>query len=146
MMKAAFIWFIMLMALVSCKQNEEKTQGDSGKIIPREKMVILMAEMQIVEAHIDELRKAGHKTKDSTLFYYQKVFSKNEVMPADFENCLMYYKKDLEQLQLLYADVITRLSELKAKNEELLLERKADSPAVDSAKNVQIEKVETHSK
>ena len=66
----------------------------------------------------------------------------NEVLPADFENSLLYYKQNLDELQLIYADVITRLSELKAKNEELISSQKSDSLSQDTAKTmVEVKKV-----
>ena len=138
----SFLIITALVLMISCNGGPEKNIQNQGKIIPRDKMVNLMAEMQIVEAHIDELRKAGHKTKDSTLYYYEKVFVSNEVLPADFENSLLYYKQNLDELQLIYADVITRLSELKAKNEELISSQKSDSLSQDTAKTmVEVKKV-----
>jgi len=138
----SFLIVPALLFMISCGGSREKNSQNTGEIIPREKMVVLMAEMQIVEAHVDELRKAGHKTKDSTLYYYEKVFVSNDVQPADFENSLLYYKQNLEELQLMYADVITRLSELKAKNEELITKQKSDSLSQDTTKPmVEVEKI-----
>ena len=101
-------------------------------IIPKDKMILVLADMQITEAYLKGLRKEGHKVADTSLLYYKMVFKKNDVTSSSFEESLLYYRQDLAVLDQLYADVITRLNELKAKNDELLLIMKNDSIRQDS--------------
>lgn len=118
----------------SCSLLPSEDIDKPADLIPRNKMIIILADMQISEAFLDDLRKSGVRTNDSSLLYFQKVFKKNQVTPLEFENSLLYYKKDLEQMDLIYTDVVTRLNELKAKNDEILLQMKADSIRLDSLK------------
>lgn len=126
----SIILLASIILLSSC--TNKKKEEDSSKYIPREKMVLVLADMQIAEAYLEKQKKNMRKLKDSTLLYYEKVFKKHQISPLEFEESLLWYKKDYDDLDLLYIDVITRLNELKAKNEELLLQMKADSIRVDS--------------
>lgn len=109
-----------------------KSDDMPANLIPKEKMILILADVQITEAYLQNLKKAGHKIKDSSALYYKIVFKKNEITINSFEESLIYYRQDLAVLELIYTDVITRLNELKAKNEEILLDMKNDSIRQDS--------------
>lgn len=130
------LFYLALVFLIvsSCSSFSDEDVDVPADLIPRDKMIIILADMQISEAFLDDLRKTGIRTNDSSLLYFQKVFKKNQVSPLEFENSLLYYKKDLEQMDMIYTDVVTRLNELKAKNDEILLQMKADSLRLDSIK------------
>jgi len=129
--------------------DNKKNQDQPQQLIPKEKMIVILADMQITEAYLKQLRKAGYKVKDTSLIYYTKVFKKNKITKSIFEQSLLYYKRDLQDLEKMYTDVIIRLNELKAKNEELIIEMKADSLRQDSIQKAQkvadsIEKIEIY--
>lgn len=130
-MKQPFIILLISIIMLSSCDNK-KDDMESNKYIPREKMILVLADMQITESYLESLKKTGRRMNDTTLLYYEKVFKKHQISPAEFEESLLWYKKDYEDLDLLYTEVITRLSELKAKNEELMLQMKADSIRADS--------------
>jgi len=130
---------IVLLIAGGCGQwGKDKSSQKPNSLIPREKMVSVLADMQITEAYLNDLRKSGHKTKDSTLLYYERIFKKNGITQSNFKANLLYYKKDLLDLENIYTEVITRLKELKAKNEEMILQMKADSIYQDSLKKVKM--------
>jgi hypothetical protein len=141
MIKSRNIFAILILLFLTggCSLWEkDKPNTTPNPIIPREKMISILADMQITEAYLNDLRKSGHKTKDSSLLYYEKIFKKNEISQSDFKANLLYYKEDLGGLEKMYTDMITHLNELKAKNEEMLLQMKADSIYQDSLKKVQL--------
>lgn len=130
-----FLFIIsLLMSHCSMQQNDEELEN----LIPREKMVVILADIQVAEAYLEDLKKSGFKVKDSSIFYYEQVFKKNKVTPISFEESLLYYKRNMDELEGMYTDVITRLNQLKAKNEEILLQMKADSIYQDSIRRVEI--------
>lgn len=131
-----YFLFIILLMGSSCSSLSSEDTDIPVDLIPRDKMIIILADMQISEAFLDDLRKSGVRTNDSSLLYFQKVFIKNQVSPLEFENSLLYYKKNLEQMDMIYTDVVTRLNELKAKNDEILLQMKGDSVRLDSLKMI----------
>lgn len=128
------IFFILSFTFVlSCNNTSQKDDAQSSDtIIPREKMIVILADIQITEAYIDDLRKSGHQTKDTSMAYFKKVFKKHDITPDEFEQSLLFYKKDLENMDELYKNVVTRLNELKAKSEEILIKMKEDSIRQDS--------------
>ena len=121
--------FLLLMA---CSPSEESKKETPEGIIQEDEMVLILADMQITEAYLSDIRKTSKRLKDSTLLYYQKVYHKYGIDKAAFEKSILYYKQDLQNLEQIYTRVVVRLNELKAKNEEILLEMKADSIRRDS--------------
>ena len=117
------------------KKDKEIPEG----IIPEAKMVVILADMQISEAYLSDIRKTSERLKDSTLLYYKMIYKKNMITKDQFEKSLLFYKKDLENLEQIYTKVVVRLNELKAKNEEILLELKADSVRRDSIHAIRIQ-------
>jgi len=106
-------------------------------LISQDKMIVVLADIQITEAYLKDLRKQGYRVKDTALLFYERVFKKNEITKTAFEESILYYKRDLEHLDEMYTLVITRLNELKAKNEEIILLMKADSARQDSIKHAE---------
>ncbi|NOR86352.1 MAG: DUF4296 domain-containing protein [Bacteroidales bacterium] len=133
-MKIHFTLLLFLVFLMnsSCSFQQSKEDEQKDSLVSREEMILILADMQITEAHLESIKKAGKKVKDSSLVYYEQVFKKNQVTQEEFESSLLYYKQDLEDLKKMYTQVIIRLNELKAKNEEMLLFMKADSLRKDS--------------
>lgn len=129
---------LIMMCLSSCSIFSPKEEDIPSNIIAREKMVVILADMQISEAYLDDLKKTGVRINDSSLLYFQRVFKKNQVSPLAFESSLLYYKSNLAEMDLIYTEVVTRLNELKAKNDEILIQMKADSLRLDSIKEVEI--------
>ena len=126
-----YFTFLLFTFLTSCV-NEVKEPMLPDHLIPKEQMIVIMADIQVIEAYILNQKLKSSQKKDTSLLYYERIFKKNEVTKVQFEESLHYYQEDLPELKKLYTQVITRLNELKAKNEEILMEMKADSIRQDS--------------
>jgi hypothetical protein len=110
----------LMVCTSSCNfSDQNKQNGSLSSIMPKDKLILLLSEMQIVGAYVDQLRKNGIRTNDTAELYFSQVFEKYETTPAVFEESLLFYKEDLNELNEIYNSVIIRLNELKAKNEEL---------------------------
>ncbi len=133
--KGILIIILLSFFLYQCSFNQDKENNTPAHLISKDKMIVILADIQITEAYLKNLKKMGHKVTDTSILYYKRVFKKNSVTRSDFEENLLYYKQDLKGLEDLYTQVITRLNELQAKNEELLLQMKADSIKQDSLKH-----------
>jgi len=129
----------LILILAACDFSSEMDEEIQEGIIPEDKMVVILADMQISEAYLSDIRKTSERLKDSTLLYYKKVYKKNKITKDQFEKSLFFYKTDLENLEQIYTKVVVRLNELKAKNEEILLELKADSVRRDSIAAIRIQ-------
>jgi len=123
----------MVLFFVSSCDNEKKEEIKApDNLISKEKMIIIMADIQVTEAYIKKHKLKRQPKTDTSLLYFHKLFQKNEVTKGQFENSLLYYKENLPELQEMYTRVITRLNQLKAKNEEILIQMKTDSIIQDS--------------
>jgi len=131
------IGFLSLLLLNCSSFQDKQDEVAPPHLISQDKMIVVLADIQITEAYLKDLRKQGYSVKDTTLVYYERVFKKNEITKTAFEESLLYYKRDLEHLDEMYTLVITRLNELKAKNEEIILLMKADSVRQDSIKRAE---------
>lgn len=131
------LYISVALILLSCSSSSQNdAEQSSTAIIPKEKMIVVLADIQITEAYIDELRKDGIQTRDTSLIYFEKVFKKHDITPVEFENSMLFYKKDLINMDEMYTEVITRLNELKAKSEEIVIQMKEDSIKQDSLQRI----------
>ncbi len=130
--KTALIIGLLSLFFTHCSFFQGDDDDAPTQLISKDKMIIILADIQITEAYLMDLKKSGHKVKDTSLLYYKRVFKKNDVTKTTFEESLLYYKQDLKELENMYIKVITRLNELNAKSEEILLQMKADSIIQDS--------------
>lgn len=130
---------IVLLGFACSDSGSEHTIAPPLNMIPREKMIIILADIQITEAYVDDLRKSGVQVRDTSLIYFEKVFKKHDITPAEFEGSLLFYKQNLVDMSEMYSNVITRLNELKAKNEEIILDMKRDTARMDSLQKLQNE-------
>lgn len=130
--KVVLLFIVFALGTSSCNWKDNKSADLPKGILQKERLINILADIQITEAYLDDLRKNTVKTTDTSLLYYEKVFKKYGCSPEEFEKSLLYYKQDLEEMSQIYADVITRLNELSAKNEEMLLQMKLDSIREDS--------------
>ena len=129
MSKWPLLLVFMLISLMGCKPSGRMPDG--GKLIPREKMIDIMADMEVVEAKLrfqqtridmDSLQKLKIKNFDSLYMYYK-------VTPEQFNQNLRYYQGDLVDFELIMDEVI--LSITKAKDSVLNIKEVAvDSTAV----------------
>lgn len=136
-----FLLFALLLLGFACSHDGSQKNASENfqNIIPKEKMIIIMADIQITEAYVDDLRKSGVQVRDTSLIYFERVFKKHDITPVDFESSLLFYKRNLVDMSEMYSDVITRLNELKAKNEEIILEMERDSVRMDSLQQLNLE-------
>lgn len=135
--KLILIFIVFALSTSSCNLKGDKSSDLPKGILEKEKLINILADIQITESYLDDLRKSAVRTTDTSLLYYEKVFKKYDCSPEEFEKSLLFYKKDLEDMGQIYTDVITRLNELGAKNEEMLLQMKLDSIREDSIKQAQ---------
>jgi hypothetical protein len=130
---------IVILGFACSDSGSENAEVPPVHMIPKEKMIIILADIQITEAYVDDLRKSGVQVRDTSLIYFEKVFKKHDITPAEFEGSLLFYQQNLVGMSEMYSDVITRLNELKAKNEEIILNMKRDSARMDSLQKLQTE-------
>lgn len=110
-MKKYIILLFTALMLGSCYNKQEETRiPKPDDLIPQEKLVLLLADFEIIESAIRDKQNLGHQIDDINEAFYASTFKKYEVSRDQFDRSMLYYKQDLEQMDKIYEDVITRLS------------------------------------
>jgi hypothetical protein len=69
--------------------------------------------MHLTEAVLTYLKTKGEASKSLSGDYYNAVFSKYKISRKNFESNFNYYKRDQEDLEKIYEEVINNLESLK---------------------------------
>lgn len=125
----AFLVLVLLCFIISCS-NSKNTKLAEDKTIERQKMIQLMADMDITEAALrlkqskisrDSLDEISNKAYDSLYLYYQ-------VTPEMFYENLKYYQSNMVEYEEMMEEKITLLS--KKKDSISMEDKKADTSEV----------------
>ena len=110
MRKWPMLLIFVLLSLLGCKPSDRTPEPD--KLIPRDKMVDIMTDVEVVEAQLrfqqtrinnDSLQKEKTKSYDSLYMYYK-------VTPEQFSQSLKYYQGDLENFEHMIDEVILSIT------------------------------------
>lgn len=99
---------ILFIALVLLSWGCEK---ENNYIIPEDKMVDLLVDLQITEGLISS-NLSNFSNNESKIIAYQKVYDKHHVDEARFDSSLAYYSESIERYELIYDSLITKLMQL----------------------------------
>lgn len=100
--------------MVSCSSKKDEIPPG---ILPREKMISILIDMQQAEAKIQTYNlQANDSTRNIEYGYYSNIFKKHHIKSSDFESSFKYYSKNLELLNKMYDEVITGLSKRQAES------------------------------
>ncbi len=114
------LWFILLIAVAfSCGRREELPPY----VVDREKMIEVMADMQLVEAALSAKQSAVPDIWKIAPLYYDSLFAKHQVSRAVIDSSIAYYMRRPEMMQKIYADLIIALSKLQPGQAEEITEQ-----------------------
>lgn len=111
-----FMLIVVLSTLITigCGSEEEKIPAG---IIPRDKMIAIMIDVQVAEAKIQSNNLSfNDSTKQIALGYYNYVFQKHHIRNSDFKNSFNYYASHMQVMNKMYEEVITGLSKRQAES------------------------------
>ena len=103
-----FIFILLLSSCYNTHDGEKIPKPDD--LIDRNKLVLVITDMEIAESTIKEKQNLGQEIDGLQEGYYFAIFEKHEITKEQFENSMAYYKQDLDELNDIYEEVITRLS------------------------------------
>lgn len=100
--------------VISCSSKEDEIPPG---IIPRDKMISILIDVQQAEAKIQTYNlQANDSTRKIEYGYYSHIFKKHHIKSSEFESSFKFYSKNLELLNKMYDEVITGLSKRQAES------------------------------
>ncbi len=111
---ARFLFAVLLCILFNaCREQKDNTAFQapisSDSLISPEKMVLILADVHVVEAALLIERNKGTDSERNPDYYYQGVFKKYHISPARYDQNLTYYREDPENFIKMYEKVIILL-------------------------------------
>lgn len=99
---------IIMSSCYSVHDDIKNTKPEN--LIAREKMILILADVEIVESALRQKQNTGQEINSTREVYYHTIFNNHQVSKEQFDSSLLYYKQDAETMNEIYEDVITRLS------------------------------------
>ncbi|MDD2633628.1 MAG: DUF4296 domain-containing protein [Bacteroidales bacterium] len=115
------VMFIAITALATgCSPvGEKKSVRVPDHIISPDSMVSLITDLQITEATLREYKRLGKEDDARSLAFMAEVFEKHQVTPQQYNLSTVWYEQHLDLYQQIYTDVVTRISQMQAKEVKL---------------------------
>jgi len=111
-MKKFIIYFLVGFFFLSCNNEKKNTQTmeKPKELIPREKMILIITDLQLAESLVIVKQSQGKNGMYYTIQNYKTLIKKHEVSPKIFKESINYYSYNISELSAIYAEVITNLS------------------------------------
>ena len=107
----ATVFMLSFVFSTSCQDGDELTEG----LIARDTLVEVLATIQVFES-ANQIAKDHINFKFDLYRSYKWIFDKYGIAELDFRNSVNYYSNDPKALELLYDEVIIRISEMQAES------------------------------
>lgn len=104
-----FIIGILMMSSCYNKHDYDVIPKPSG-LIEKDSMVLILADIEIIESALRQKQNRGQEINDLRDAYYKSIFTSYGVSRVQFDSSMLYYRQDLETINAIYEEVITRLS------------------------------------
>lgn len=103
-----------------------KEQPDN--LIQKEIFTEMILELQLIEAHLNQVRVNQSVIRDSANNYFQEIFKKHGTSYEDFNSTMNYYASQPKELQGIYDIVLESLSEMEVELVDIKMDQDAISP------------------
>ena len=112
--------FLLCMAVLSVSCNSLLKSKPSG-LLSESKMTDVLVDMHLTEATLRVANDSLSRLNDTAdmRIRFAEVFRKNDVTPNEFNISLNYYLQQIDELDKIYSEVISRLSLLEANLQQL---------------------------
>ncbi len=113
-------WKILFAFACICMASCHFFSGGKGDVIPADSMQIILSDLHIAEVYStmvnDSLHQVRDKNKDSLAVYYKSILEHHKVTPEQLTESIKWYKMNPEELDSVYADMITHFSKLESEH------------------------------
>lgn len=97
---------------IACQQDNSLKPNP---FFDRNKMAIILTDIQIAEAGINQQGLVMDSLNKSMLWHYEYVYKKHNITEKQFNDNYTYYLEEPVQLDSVYSDVIKNIAELRLK-------------------------------
>lgn len=115
-MKSGFAFAGLLTVLflaLACTRHVEVEQEMPADLIPRDSMVDILVDLQIMESILSKQQRQNRsKVNQSKYYYFKSVMEKHDITREQFERSFDYYQYNLKILDEIYADAITKITKM----------------------------------
>ncbi len=117
-MKNNIILIIGILMISSCysTHNDERVP-EPENLIGKDKIVLILADVEIAESALRQKQNFGHEIGEEKEAYFRSIFTQYGVTREQFDSSMAYYRQDLETINTIYEEVITRLSVIESEVE-----------------------------
>jgi len=110
---SCFLFFLLF--LMQACQGDKKASVKTGiypadSILPSERMISILTDVQVVEGALLLKRNRGQERKTDVNFYYAGIFHKYRISRSCYLFNLKYYQQDPATFVKIYDEVIQRLT------------------------------------
>ena len=112
-------WIAILLCSLFFACGEKKDIREAANtvlpdsLISQEKMIMILADVHLVEAALLLERNDGQQAKDKPGDYYQGIFNKYRISHERYDQNLAYYRENPENFEKMYEKVIELLENRK---------------------------------
>ena len=97
--------------MISCSPKKEISEIEIPPgIISPDSMVMIIADIQVVEATLREYKRLGKDSDQRSEKFYTQIFDKYDLKPERYNKSIKFYEGNLEVYYEIYTDVISRLT------------------------------------
>jgi len=113
------IFILVLFLMPGCTSKLDQVSPPPADLIPRDVMIDVLVDFHLYDAVLQSSTKRGDENKDyKKYFLYTSIVEKYNITREQFENSILYYQQDIEVMDAIYAEVITKLSKMKSEAEK----------------------------
>ncbi len=105
--------FLSLLLLFACTTDQQPVEAQlipADSIIPEEQMVLILADVHIIESAMLIERNRGKNAASQAGFYYTGLFKKYGISRKRYQQNLEYYRDDPDTFIKLYEKVVRELT------------------------------------
>ncbi len=108
--RTIFATTLLLLILGACTFFRAPGTDKCDKILTREQIVEILADLYMLEAFLQEYQYIERESRDSVMYFYAGIFTHHGVDPADFEEALDCYLLDGREMERIHEKLLSRLS------------------------------------
>lgn len=120
-MRYLIFFFLFISILFSCSVRHENnftssSDSDSLLILQRDSLIQILVDIHLADAISSTSNFKDIEKRDFSYSCYQSVFDKYKISKERFDKSMKIYSRDPKNLDLIYEDVLVKMSELEGKS------------------------------